>query len=127
MHVIVCSTDTKFADLLLQNLNKCGFVYVRHVQWAACCALPPIQVQSDPDIIVADLCCPAPECWRGIERVRGRFPGKPVLFLGHGWPGSALTYACWPGRIVRKPLAMNELLTTFREITSSPVLKPEKP
>ncbi len=116
MHVLVCSTDTKIADLLLQNLNKCGFVHARHLQWAACCTAAPANIRSEPDIVVADLCCPAPECWSGIERVRGRFPEKPVLFVAHSWPGSALTDACWPGRIVRKPLAMHDLLTALREL-----------
>src|SRR5919201_3346238 len=123
MDVLICSTDTKFVHLLLQNLNRCGFVVARHVAWSACCGPVSPNVEDEPDAIVADLCCPAPECWRGVESVRARFPGRPVLFLAHTWPGRALTERCRPGGVVRKPFSMQELLAALREVASGFWLK----
>jgi DNA-binding response OmpR family regulator len=115
MDVLICSTDITITHLLLQNLNKCGFVSARHAAWSACCAPAPEPVQ-DPDLVIADLCCPAPECWDGIENVRARFPSQPVLFLAHAWPGGDISERCSPGSVVRKPLSMQELLEAVRQI-----------
>jgi DNA-binding response OmpR family regulator len=103
------------ADLLLRNFRHYGFERARHVAWSACCEPAPDGLDGEaPDVVIADLCCPAPECWHGIERVRACFTLRPVLFLAHAWPGGVLAEQCAPGRIVRKPLAMPELLAALR-------------
>jgi DNA-binding response OmpR family regulator len=108
VHVLVLSIDTTLADLLKLNLERRG-VGVRHQMWAACCGVGEATPQAS-DVVVADLDCPPPACWRGTRRVRALFPFQPVLLLAHDWPDSQILAACRPCRYLQKPFAIQDFI-----------------
>jgi DNA-binding response OmpR family regulator len=73
---------------------------------------------DEPDLIVADLGCPEPWCWHGVDRVRERFGSLPALFLTYGWPTRERLEACRPGGVIRKPFTIYDLLRALREMTA---------
>ena len=117
VRVLVCSTDAALSDLLARNLARRGF-RARQEAWAPCCGAPAA-VSEAADVIIGDLDCPEPACWRGATRLREMFPSLPVVFLSHAWPDAARLRLLQPCRYVHTPVAVGELLRALRELVST--------
>jgi DNA-binding response OmpR family regulator len=113
--VLVCSIDESFSELVALNLTRRGFS-IRRERWAACCDAGETSA-NQADVVIVDLDCPEPECWRGGTRARRRFPDCALVYLGHGWPATERLRAVQPCGYVRKPFGMGELLRVLGELT----------
>jgi DNA-binding response OmpR family regulator len=116
--VLICSADATLSALVGRNLVRRGFE-AQLVQWAPCCDDLPAEIVEAPDLVVADLGCPEPWCWQGVERVRARFGSLPALFLTYGWPTRVRLKACQPGALIRKPFAICDLLQALGEVSAA--------
>ncbi len=115
--VLVCSVDAGLSDLVAWNLARRG-CEVRQVAWAPCCSVPR-QPLGDADLIVVDLDCPEPTCWRAAVRVREHFKRRPLVFLAHDPPDAGRLRRLQPSRYVQKPFGIDELLGIVRETVAA--------
>ena len=116
--VLICSTDPVLVQLLSRLLVRLGRV-PRHVAWAACHEPVPPNLYRHAAITIVDLCCPAPECWQGIARARAVFEPGSLRILAHAWAGRLRAEECQPAIIMRKPLALGEILATLQPARSA--------
>lgn len=116
-NVLVFSTDAALVERLRSSLAVHG-LHVRHATWAPCCAVPTGAEQTPTDVVVADLDCPEPDCWRHATRLRRAFGSLPVVFLFHALPDEARLRAWRPSAYLRKPFAVDELLRVLRDLAS---------
>ena len=107
--VLVLSVDATLGWLVEVNLTRRGLA-VRQHHWAACCGLGETPPPDGADLVVADLDCPSPGCWRGATQLRVLFPRRPLLLLAHDRPSAPYLQACQPCRSVQKPFAVDELI-----------------
>ena len=112
--VLVVSIDSTMAHLLQINLERRG-LDVRWQLWAACCNLGRTPRQYAADLVIADLDCPAPECWEAGPRLRGAFREAPLLLLSHERASVHYLVAHEPCRCIEKPFGLNEVV---REVSA---------
>lgn len=113
MNVLLWSSNRILSDLVARNLAHRGFE-VRET------TLPPddtpiVLIGDGADIVIVDLDCPEPELWRRAAFVRETVPAVPLVILGHGWPAIVQLDRLQPCTYVRKPFAIDELLTAVQE------------
>jgi DNA-binding response OmpR family regulator len=116
--LLVCSVDPTLSDLMRVNLERRS-IGVHQATWAPCCgAVEDAPKSSAPlyDVLIADLDCPEPACWRGPTLLRQAFPSVPIVILTDCWPSSGRLKDCAPCRYIHKPFTINELLCAVREL-----------
>jgi DNA-binding response OmpR family regulator len=115
--VLICSVDQVLSDLVAWNLVRRGFS-PRQEPWTPCS-----QVAENPlveaDLIVADLDCPEPACWRGAARLRALAPHTPLVLFAHAWPARHVVQAFEPCRCLHKPFAVGDLFSAVHELQAA--------
>ena len=107
--VLVLSIDPLLGRLVQLNLERRGFEVHQH-RWAACCGLGEAPPPRAAGLVIADLDCPSPACWRGAPHLRALFPVRPLLLLAHERPSAPYLQAHQPCRSLQKPFAIDELV-----------------
>jgi hypothetical protein len=95
--------------LVQLNLERRGFNVQQH-RWAACCGLGEAPPPCAAGLVVADLDCPPPDCWKAAPHLRALFPFHPLLLLAHGLPSAPYLQTHQPCRCLQKPFAIDELV-----------------
>lgn len=119
--LLVCSVDRVLSDLVRINFERRG-IGVHQAAWAPCCgAVEGAPVGGVPvyDLVIADLNCPEPTCWRGPALLRQVYPSHPLVILTDCWPSSGRLSACAPCRYIHKPFTIEELLRAVRELATT--------
>ncbi len=111
--VLVCSADATLSKLVAWNLAIRGFP-VRQDPRSPCCEAPA--GSFNVDVIIADLDCSGPASWQAAARLRETFRSLPVVLLSHDRPDAERLRGLAPCRHLRKPFAINNLLTAVREV-----------
>jgi hypothetical protein len=117
-HALICSLDEPLSDLMCLALERRGWE-VRQTRWAACCGDPAEGPATGPDaveVVIADLDCPGPACWRAVPVLRGLFNARPLGLLAHDWPSFRQRQAWGLCGYIRKPIALTELLRVVAEL-----------
>jgi DNA-binding response OmpR family regulator len=112
--VLVLSVDATLSRLMQLNLERRGFD-VRPHTWAACCGRGEAPRGNQADVVIADLDCPAPDCWTAAPQLRALFPSHPLLLLAHDRPSAPYLQTHQPVRSLQKPFAIDELVRVLRE------------
>ncbi len=112
--VAVVSDDEVSLALIHLNLARRGYTMLvallDHVRqgWQPSHAL---------DLLLVDLAVPEPECWQLAHEVRSRPWAQPVrlIVLSDCWPDAVWLERLAAHRLVRKPFAVDALVTAVEE------------
>jgi DNA-binding response OmpR family regulator len=112
--VLVCSGDAVLSDLLQRNLSHRG-LRVRLEHWDPC-RIPSFGSLNldEAGIVILDLDCPPPASWERAALLRAQLPDVPLILLTNDWPDRQRLLRCEPYAHVRKPFAIQELLSALR-------------
>ena len=113
--VLVLSVDSTLCRLVWLNLERRGFD-VRQHGWAACCGLGEAPQPGAVGLVIADLDCPSPECWKGAPNLRALFPFQPLLVLAHERPSAPYLRVHQPCESLQKPFAVDELVRAISRL-----------
>jgi DNA-binding response OmpR family regulator len=116
--VIVLSLEPTMTRLLSANLQRRGFE-VQPYSWAACCGLGEVPRRSAADILLADLHCPAPQCWDAGPRLRKAFADTPLLLLAHELASAAYLQRHHPCECLQKPFSMTDALRAIQTLMNT--------
>lgn len=116
--VLVLSVDTTMGGLLTLNLERRAFD-ARPYAWAACCGIGEVPRPYPADLLIADLHCPAPECWNAGPNLRALFPRMPLLLLAHDRPSPRYLHAHHPCQSLQKPFGVADALDAVYALIQS--------
>jgi DNA-binding response OmpR family regulator len=118
--VLLWSDNRILADLVTQNLVRRGFnVHETPLPEPDAPAAVTTMVDPDATLAVLDLDAPEPELWDRAGAVRTLMPCIPLVILGHAWPTTAHLDRLQPCTYVRKPFAIDELLTAIQDVPAN--------
>jgi DNA-binding response OmpR family regulator len=119
--VLLLSTDAILSDLLLWNLSRRGWAVEQ--AWSDPCTrtVAGATTPDAPDLVIADLDCMSPAVWNAVAGLRAAFPDTPLLLLGHEWIDGTRLQRWRPCSYLRKPLAIDTLLSHVRAMAPARV------
>lgn len=116
--IAVVSVDPTIARLLQLNLERRGLGVEPHL-WAACCGIGEAPPTYPSDLLIADLHCPAPECWNAAPHLRALFPRVPLLLLAPARPSARYLQAHQPCDSLQKPFGIPDALSAIDALVRS--------
>jgi DNA-binding response OmpR family regulator len=109
VNVLLSCPDHMLADLVSRNLDRREYMVHQVGHTVRGDYSTPVGMAFD--LVIADADDEGLEAWERAVRLRTRFPYLPLVILAHGVPGSAHCEQLQPYRLVRKPFAIDELLS----------------